>query len=116
MDMSRLETQQISIRMPKYLVQAIDNERQGYQVSRSQAIIGALQKLYSEDDIYEVSDEYDRNYPYTDASKTVLLASFQEAMEQIKQIEAGEAEATGTLEELIAELEEMDRADGTSNH
>ncbi|SFV88201.1 hypothetical protein MNB_SUP05-SYMBIONT-5-506 [hydrothermal vent metagenome] len=43
MDMSRLETQQISIRMPKYLVQAIDRERQSYQVSRSKAIIAVLQ-------------------------------------------------------------------------
>lgn len=111
MNMSQLETQQISIRMPKYLVQAIDKDRQGYQVSRSQAIIGALQKLYNDDDIYDVSDEYDRNYPYTDASKTELLASFSESLRQIK---AGEVE--GTLEELIAEFEAEESAHETPNY
>ncbi len=46
MDMLQLETQQISIRIPKSLVAAIDRERQGYQVSRSKVIINALRKEY----------------------------------------------------------------------
>ncbi len=95
MNIQQLETQQVSIRMPKFLLAAIDRERKGFKVSRSQAIISALRQSYKQ----SYNEENYDYYPYTDESKQVLRADFQESLRQVK---AGEV--SGTLEQLITEL------------
>jgi len=110
MDMEKLETQSISIRMPKSLVQAIDKQRHGYRVSRSQAIIKALQQQYKE----EVDLNPDRglkpsnldNWPEVGRTRQQIADDFTVSLREIK---AGNVE--GTLEELIDELEQ----EGTMN-
>ncbi|MBE8189827.1 MAG: hypothetical protein HAW58_02935 [Candidatus Thioglobus sp.] len=114
MDMAQLETQQISIRMPKSLVAAIDKTRQGYRVSRSTAIINALSRQYES----QINLDYKRklkpsnldNWPEVGRTPQEIADDFTIALRQIK---AGEGRP---IEELIAELEAMDKVDGISNN
>ena len=108
-----METQQVSIRIPKYLIQAIDIKRQDYKVSRTTAIINALRKEYQDDEVNldsgrELKPSNLDNWPEIGRTRQQIADDFTIALREMK---AGKGRP---IEELISELEQMDVDDAPS--
>jgi len=90
-NISQLEKQQVGLRLPKYLLEEIDNFTTQFSINRTDIITEAISSYISEQ------------------KKQLFYANFRDGCEEIKtHLEANSIDTLPSLETLINELEHKD--------